>query len=279
MADAEHRCRCPVQGPDRGEPRRPPSIGRCRRSPGVLASKMRKSRCQIDKSSREWTSGVDVGPLAKPSAVAGSRLQSLPLATPNRAHLSPRRRSPQTNTTRWTARKRPRSTAWGGGGSSGTHQCGGGHAASRRQNSGCLRLEPAAVSCANCLEAPSAFLHLVWSLWPTPAAAGRDGLAPGHAESLGLKQTTPNGRGPDWAEERARPAEREERSTLTLRTPVGPRGSTVGPQRRVCAAREKLIQTIDRFVDEPAASETRRPGYDEEGGRMEMGKTGTTTTS
>lgn len=199
-----------------------------------------------------------------------------PLSTPNRAHLSPPRRPPQTNTTRWTTRKRPRSTAWGGGGSSGKHQCGGGHAASRRQNSGCLRLEPAAVSCASCLEAPVCIFASRLSPWPTPAPAaapaGRDGLAPGDAESPGLKQTTTNVRGPDWAEERARPAEREKRSTLTLRTPVGPRGRTVGPQRRVCVAREKLIQTIDRFFDEPAASKTRRPGYDEEGGRWKWGR-------
>lgn len=84
-------------------PGAPPRSAGAGEGPGVLASKMRKSRCQIDKSSREWTSGVDVGPLAKPSAVAGSRLQSLRLSTPNRAHLSPPRRSPQTNTTRWTA--------------------------------------------------------------------------------------------------------------------------------------------------------------------------------
>jgi hypothetical protein len=84
----------------------------------------------------------------------------------------------------------------------------------------------------------------------------------GVLRARGLKP--PRGTGPDWAEERARQAEREERSTLTLRAPVGPRGSTVRPQRRVCAAREKLIQTIDRFLEQaassqyPVASKTRR---------------------
>ena len=61
-----HQIEGQFQGPDRGEPRRPLSIGRCRRSTWGLASQMRKRRCQIDKSSREWLSGVDVGPLAKP---------------------------------------------------------------------------------------------------------------------------------------------------------------------------------------------------------------------
>lgn len=38
-------------------PGTPPRSAGADEGPGVLASKMRKSRCQIDKSSREWTSG------------------------------------------------------------------------------------------------------------------------------------------------------------------------------------------------------------------------------
>lgn len=170
-------------------PGTPPRSAGADEGPGVLASKMRKSRCQIDKSSREWTSGGSMlVPLPSPVPLLGQD-SGAPLWRPLIGHTSRRRAGHRKQTPHGGQREsdQDRQPGGGGGGSSGKHQCGGGHAASRRQNSGCLRLEPAAVSGADCLEAPVCIFASRLSPWPTPgaaaAAAGRDGLAPGHAES------------------------------------------------------------------------------------------------